>query len=301
VGRDCHDEVVTTRGRAQLAAVVFLVLAWGSTFAAVKVGLAGAPPVLFAGMRADLGGAVMAVLAWTRSGRPVLRGTWGVYAVLALLNVVLLFALQTLAIRELPSGLAAVLLYLQPVLTGVLAAPLLGERLTVLKVVGLLTGFGGIVVVSAGALAGHVSALGVAYAVGGALAWALGTIAFKRYADRVDAWWSVALTFLAGGAVMTVGGGAVEGFGVDWSGEFVLAFLYAAVVGTAVSWAVWFRLVGSGEAGRAASYIFFVPVVSLVLGALLLGESLGLSLLVGAALVIVGVFLVNRRQTRSGP
>jgi O-acetylserine/cysteine efflux transporter len=63
---------------------------------------------------------------------------------------------------------------------------------------------------------------------------------------------------------------------------------------------VWFGLVGSGEAGRAASYIFFVPIVSLVVGALFLGESMGLSLLGGAALVIVGVFLVNRRQPRPG-
>jgi O-acetylserine/cysteine efflux transporter len=220
--------------------------------------------------------------------------------VLTLLNVVVFFTLQTLAILELPSGLAAVLIYLQPVLTGVLAAPMLGEPLTLLKLVGLLVGFGGIVVVSAGALAGHVSVLGVGYAVSAAVSWALGTIAFKRYADRVDSWWSVALTFLVGGAVLCLGGGAVEGFGVGWTGEFVAAFLYASVVGTAVSWAVWFGLVGSGEAGRAASYIFFVPIVSLVVGALFLGESVGLSLLGGAALVIVGVFLVNRRQPRPG-
>jgi drug/metabolite transporter (DMT)-like permease len=286
--------------RAQLVAVVFLVLAWGSTFAAVKVGLEVAPPVLFGGMRSVLGGALMTVLAWTRSGPPRLRGAWGPYAVLTLLNVVVFFTLQTLAILELPSGLAAVLIYLQPVLTGVLAAPMLGEPLTLLKLVGLLVGFGGIVVVSAGALAGHVSVLGVGYAVSAAVSWAMGTIAFKRYADRVDSWWSVALTFLVGGAVLCLGGGAVEGFGVGWTGEFVAAFLYASVVGTAVSWAVWFGLVGSGEAGRAASYIFFVPIVSLVVGALFLGESMGLSLLGGAALVIVGVFLVNRRQPRPG-
>src|SRR4051794_2092366 len=218
---------MTTRGsNRQVAAVVLLVLAWGSTFAAVKIGLDGAPPVLFAGLRSLLGGAVMVVLAASRSGRPSLRHTWPAYAVLTLLNVVLFFTLQTLAILELPSGLAAVLIYLQPVLTGVLAAPLLGEHLTTLKVVGLLVGFAGIVVVSAGALQGHVSVLGVGYAVVGALVWALGTIAFKRYAGQVDVWWAVALPFLVGGVVMTIGGGAVEGFEVDWSVGFVLAFLY---------------------------------------------------------------------------
>ena len=275
--------------------MVLLVLAWGTTFAAVKIGLESAPPVLFGGLRSILGGAVMVVLAASRSGRPSWRATWPAYAVLTLLNVVLFFALQTLAILELPSGLAAVLIYLQPVLVGVLAAPLLGESLTRMKLTGLLLGFAGIVVVSAGAFAGHVSVLGVGYAVAGALVWALGTVAFKRYAERVDAWWAVAIPFLAGGMVLSAGGAAVEGAAIDWSGEFVVAFVFASLVGTALSWSLWFSLVGSGEAGRAASYIFFVPVISLVIGAVFLDESLGASLLAGAALVIVGVYLVNRR------
>ncbi len=278
---------------------MLLVLAWGSTFAAVKVGLDGAPPLLFGGIRSVLGGTLMVVLALARSGPPRLRESWPAYAVLTLLNVVLFVSLQTLAILELPSGLASVLIYLQPVLTGVLAAPLLGESLTWLKVVGLLVGFAGIVVVSAGAIEGDVSGLGVAYAVAGALVWSLGTIAFKRYADRVDVWWAVALPFLVGGLLMTLVGGAVEGTAITWSGEFVVAFAYSAVVGTALSWSLWFGLVGSGEAGRVASYIFFVPLVSLVIGAVYLHETMGPSLLAGAALVIVGVHLVNRRPAEA--
>lgn len=287
--------MTTRRSETQIGAVVLLVLAWGSTFAAVKVGLDSAPPILFGGIRSILGGAVMVVLAFGRSGRPALRDTWPAYALLTLLNVVLFFSLQTLAILELPSGLAAVLIYLQPVLVGVLAAPLLGEALTGLKVAGLLLGFAGIAVVSAGAFSGHASLLGVGYAVAGALVWALGTIAFKRYAERVDVWWAVAIPFLVGGVVMTLGGAATEGTDISWSGEFVAAFVYAALVGTALSWSLWFGLVGAGEAGRAASYIFFVPLVSLAIGGVLLHETLGPSLLAGAALVILGVHLVNRR------
>lgn len=287
--------VTTRRSETQIGAVVLLVLAWGSTFAAVKIGLDSAPPILFGGIRSVLGGALMVVLAFGRSGPPALRHTWPAYAVLTLLNVVMFFSLQTLAILELPSGLAAVLIYLQPVLVGVLAAPLLGEALTSLKLVGLLLGFAGIVVVSAGAFRGNASLLGVGYAVVGALVWALGTIAFKRYAERVDVWWAVAIPFLVGGVVMTLGGAATEGTAISWSGEFVAAFAYAALVGTALSWSLWFGLVGAGDAGRAASYIFFVPLISLAIGGVLLHETLGPSLLAGAALVILGVYLVNRR------
>lgn len=281
-------------GRRGILGTVVLILAWGSTFAAVKVGVEHAPPILFAGLRSLLGGAVMVVLAARRHGGPRVRGNVGVYSLHTVLNVVGFFGLQTLAILALPSGLAAVIIYLQPVLTGVLAAPLLGERLGALKLVGLLLGFAGIVVVSAGALRGHVSGLGVGYAAGSALMWSLGTIGFKRTQGRVDAWWAVALPFLVGGAVLTVAGLVVEGRAIEWTGPFVVALAYAALIGTALSWALWFALVGSGEASRASTYIFFVPLVSLLIGALFLHEQIGLSMLAGAALVVAGVFLVNR-------
>ena len=107
-----------------------LVLAWGTTFAAVKIGLDSAPPVLFGGLRSCSGGALMVMLALARSGRPRLRDTWPRTPCSRCSTWCCSSRLQTLAILELPSGLAAVLIYLQPVLTGVLAAPLLGESLT---------------------------------------------------------------------------------------------------------------------------------------------------------------------------
>ncbi|MGZ4438273.1 MAG: DMT family transporter, partial [Nocardioidaceae bacterium] len=229
--------------------------------------------------------------------RPRIRGRLGDYGVVTLLNVVGFFTLQTLAILALPSGLAAVLIYLQPVLTGVLAAPLLGESLGVTKLVGLLLGFAGIVVVSAGALEGHVSLAGVGWAVAGAAVWSLGTIAFKRTQvrpDPVDPWWAVALSFLVGGVALCVLGLLVEPGELTWTAEFGVALAYSSLVGTALAWALWFGLVSAGEASRASSYIFFVPVVSLVVGALLLHEQVGLSLLAGGALVIAGVYLANR-------
>ena len=296
---DTRDAPAASPRRSLLLAlpVVVLVLAWGSTFAAVKVGLDDAPPFLFAGLRSVIGGAAMAVLAAARSGLPRIRGRLADYGVITVLNVVGFFTLQTLAILALPSGLAAVLIYLQPVLTGVLAAPLLGERLGVTKLAGLLLGFAGIVVVSAGALEGHVSLGGVGWAVSGALVWSLGTIAFKRTQDRpepVDPWWAVALSFLVGGLALCVLGLLVEGADVTWSGRFVVALAYSSLVGTALAWALWFGLVSSGEASRASSYIFFVPVVSLVVGAVLLHEEVHASLLAGGALVIAGVYLANR-------
>ena len=287
------------RSDRRLLLTVILILAWGSTFAAIKVGLESSSPIMFVGLRSVIGGLAVAVLAATR-GRPTgIRAHLGGYALITLLNVVGFFYLQTLAIQHLPSGLAAVLIYLQPVLTGVLAAPLLGEPLTALKLLGLGLGFGGIVVVSVGAVHGHVSGLGIGLAVAAALLWSLGTIAFKRESERVDPIWAVAISFLAGGVLLTAFGGITEGVAIDWTPRFALALGYASLIGTALAWALWFRLVAAGAASRAAAYIFFVPLVSLLIGAVLLGERLGASLLLGSALVVLGVFLVNRESMDS--
>ena len=129
-----------------------LVLAWSSSFSVVKVGLDYAPPVLFAGLRTLLSGVIMSVVALVWGGNPNLGRDWRVFAYLGAFNVVLFIGAQTFAVLLLPSGTAAVLIYLQPILVGVLAWTVLGEALTATKVVGLLLGFAGIVAVSSGGL-----------------------------------------------------------------------------------------------------------------------------------------------------
>ena len=286
--------------RRRSVMIVVLILAWGSTFAAVKVGLEHAPPVLFGGIRSVVGGLAVMVIA-LRLGRGAhVRENVRWYVLLTLLNVIGMFGLQVLAIQDLPSGLAAVLIYLQPVLTGVLAGPLLGEHVGRTAYVGLVLGFAGITAVGIGALDGHVSVLGVCYALGTALAWSLGTIVVKR--SPVDLWWAVALPFTVGGVVLCALGAAFEGTSITWTGSFVVALAYSTFIGTSLSWGLWFALIGAGEATRAAAMIFFVPLVSLVIGTLYLHEDLHASVVAGAALVVLGVWLVNRpRPVEAGP
>lgn len=271
-------------------------LAWGSTFTAIKIGLDDAPPLVFGGIRSVLGGLVMVAIARSRSGPPSLRTTWRVHAVFTFWNVIAFFALQTLAISALPSGLASVLIYLQPLIVALLAWRLLGESMGLTKVAGLVAGFAGIVLVSTGALSGHVSGLGVTYAVVGALTWAIGTIAFKQRAGLVDPLWSVAVGFVVGGLVLTVVGALTEGLDITWSGRFVAALCYSALIGTALAWALWLGLVSSGEASAASTYIFSVPVVAVLLGVVVLDETFSTPQVAGSVLVIAGIYLVNRRR-----
>ncbi|HEV2092315.1 MAG TPA: DMT family transporter [Rubrobacter sp.] len=287
------------RRRFGVLAFVVLVLAWSSSFSVVKVGLDYAPPVLFAGGRTLLSGVIMTAVALVWGGNPNLRRDWRIFAFLGAFNVVLFIGAQTFAVLYLPSGTAAVLIYLQPILVGVLAWTVLGEPLTATKIVGLLLGFAGIVAVSSGGLldaAGEVTLVGVVSGVASALSWALGTVGFKKYEARISTLWAIALPFLAGGAALTVFGLFLEPVsGISWTGPLYSSVLYSAFVGTGLAWMLFFGLVRAGEASRVAAFIFVVPLAAVVIGAVLLGEALGPSLLAGAALIVSGIYLVNRR------
>jgi O-acetylserine/cysteine efflux transporter len=290
-------------GKRRFVVLAFssLVLFWGSAFAVVKVGLDFSPPVLFAGLRSLLGGLAMVAVAFLWGGSPNLRRDWPVFLLLALFNVVVFIGLQTYAILHLPSGSAAVLVYLQPILVGLLAWLILGEPLTAAKLAGLLLGFSGIVAVSAGSFSGDaISPLGVAFGAGSALSWALGTVFFKKYEVRVSTLWAVAVPFLVGGVMLTTLGLVVESWAeISWTGGFVASILYSSLVGISAAWVIWFALVRAGEASRVAAFIFAVPLTAVLVGVVFLDEPLGFALLIGAVLVVCGIYLVNRVPRRS--
>jgi len=289
--------LVLAERRFAILAFVFLILFWSSAFGAIKVSLEYVPPILFAGMRTLLCGLVVALAALAWGGPANLRRDWPVYLLLAALNVVLFMGLQTFTILYMPSGSAAIVIYLQPILVGLASYLVLGEQLSVAKVVGLVLGFSGVVAVSAGSLSGSSlgTPLGVAFGVGSALSWTLGTVYFKRYGEKLSTLWAVAVPFSAGGVVLTGLGLVLEPFsGISWTGTYVASFLYTALVGTALAWILWLGLVKAGEASRVSAYVFFVPLGSVLLGAMFLGETLSPWLLAGAAFVVCGIYLVNK-------
>ena len=279
-------------------AFALLVVFWGSAFSVVKVGLEYSPPMLFAGLRTLLGGFAMLLVAAVWGGSPYLKRDWPVFLLLAAFNVVFFIGFQTLAILNLPSGTAAVLVYLQPILVGFLAWLILGEPLSAAKIIGLVLGFSGIVAVSTGSLSGNISPVGVALGAGSAFFWAMGTVFFKRYEARISTMWAVALPFVIGGVTLVAFSFAIEPWSeVSLTGTLFVSLAYVALVGIAAAWLLWFGLIRAGEASRVAAYVFFVPLVGIVIGAIFLDEQLTPSLLVGTALIVCGIYLVNRSGT----
>lgn len=280
--------------------ISFLVIVWGISWPIYKIALAYTPPLLFAGLRTLLGGLLLAVLLLPKRRLIRWKDSWPVYFISSIFNVILFYGLQTVGLLFAPSGLFSVIVYLQPVLVGILAWLWLAEPMTPAKAIGLVIGFLGVATVSAGGFSGHVTFLGIALAFVTSISWAVGTVYVKKTSAQADALWLVAFQCILGGIVLTAAGTAAESWrDIVWNVPLSFGLTFGIVLGISASWAAYFTLVRSGDAGKVASYTFLVPVIAVLSGTLLLHEPFTVFLVAGLALIGISIYLVNRKSAAS--
>ncbi|GGO03689.1 DMT family transporter [Saccharibacillus kuerlensis] len=280
-----------------LTMVLFLVLVWGINWPLTKMALPHTPPVLFSGIRTLIGGMILLPIALRRSGALRWKQNAGAYLLVALLNVIGYYGLQTVGIGYLPAGLFSTLVFLQPILLGIFSRIWLGEELNRLKVAGLILGFAGVAVISLGGLEGHLSPFGIGLALLSALCWALGTIYMKKQGARLDSVWTVTMQLLIGGAALLLLGSGTEHWrDIEWNTEFILILLFISIFVIAGGWMIYFLLIEAGEVSTVGAYTFLIPVLSNLFSIVLLGESATITLLIGLLMIAGSIMFVNRRK-----
>ncbi|OXM82413.1 DMT family transporter [Paenibacillus rigui] len=284
---------MSSRGRTA-GMLIFLILVWGVNWPLSKLALNYAPPLLFAGIRTIIGGILLILIALPRYKQLRFKENWAVYLVSALVNIVLFYGLQTVGLGYIPSGLFSAIVFLQPVLLGLLSWIWFGEAMYGLKVLGLILGFAGVTTISAGALSAHVSMIGILFALGTAISWALGTAFIKNIGSRVDAIWLVAIQLTMGGILLTTAGSATEAWGsIHWNGVFLTNLLFISIFVIAFGWLAYFTLIGEGEASKVASFTFLIPVVSITASSLFMREHITLNLVIGLLMILFSILFVN--------
>lgn len=241
-------------------------------------------------------GAALLAIARLRGAAfpPRLAGWWPI-ALLGVLNYALYLGLTAVGLRYLSAGMGAVLASMNPLMLALVAAWLLGERLTIRKVFGLLTSFVGVVWVMWSRIGPDNQPLGMVLILMSIVCLVAGTLVFKRAAPATD------LLVLNGGQLL-VAGLAVAAPSLLWeplgSVRFTPSFLAVqAYLIVGVSWIgmlIWFWLLRVGDATRASAYFFLNPIFGIFLGALLLGEPLHSGDFAGAAVVAFGIYVVQR-------
>ena len=276
--------------------LAFLILVWGINWPLSKFALQYTPPVLFAGLRALIGGLLLLIVALPKYKLLQFRRNWHVYVLSALLSIVLYYGVQTIGLQYTPSGLFSAIVFLQPVLLGLFSWWWLGEQMTRQKMIGLIIGFVGVATMSIGGMTGNISPLGILLAIVTALTWALGTVYVKKIGHRVDSLWLTAMQVTIGGIILLAGGSEMESWkDIKWNMPFIMDTAFIAVFVIALGWFVYFKLIHEGEASKVGSYTFLIPLVSIISSVLFLNEHVSLNLVFGLLLILASILLVNVR------
>jgi len=282
---------------------VALAAAWGSSYLFIKIGVETLPVFSLVAWRLVFG-TLLLVVAVVVGRVPLPREPRRIVdlVVLSIVNIVVPFALITWAEQSIDSGLASILNATTPFFTLLLSVlALRAERMTGIRLVGLLVGFVGVIVISGGSLGrpGALGEVGGSVAVIGASAsYGVGNVFFAR---RVRGTMHPTATAL-GQVALALPTIAVLGILVDGrlvapavpSALFAVAWL--GVVGSGIAYLFFFRLLAVWAPTRVSLVTYAMQVVAVGLGVIVLGETLTIGFLVGAILVIGGITMVNVRS-----
>jgi drug/metabolite transporter (DMT)-like permease len=290
-------------GPGEWALLVSLSAIWGWSFFLAKIALAELSPTAIVLGRVTIAAVALDVLVWAGGWRmPGSLRVWVAFFVMGALNNLIPFSLLFWSQTRIASGLVAILNATTPLFTVVLAHVLTrDERLTPNRLVGVLAGLAGVAVMIGGdalwGLAHHVVAQ--VAVLGAALSYAFAGLYGRRFREQpplvTAAAQATASTAMLLPIFTLVDRPAVW---LRLSGGTWVALAVLALVGTALAYVIYFRLLASAGATNLLLVTFLVPVSALILGTTFLGERFSLRHFGGMALIAVGLAAIDGRPVR---
>ncbi len=271
---------------------------WGLNWPVTKHLLSELPPLSLRGLSGIIGAALLALLAVAfRQSLKVPRVQWPRLVLLSLLNVTAWMALMGLALTYLPASEAAVIAYTMPIWAAALAWPVLGERISALRIVGMALAIAGLVALMGGdsVSATQVKLPGILLALSGSFLFAVGTVLAKRWPLTLPPLTSAVWQILIGCIPVSLAGLLIEQphFTALSPLGWVL-FAYSIVVQFCIAYACWFAALQRLPASVAAIGTLLVPVIGVLASAVALGEPLGVAQIAALGFTIAGVVLASR-------
>jgi drug/metabolite transporter (DMT)-like permease len=294
-----------TRISLMKARLVWLILCgiWGSTWLFIKLGLADLPPITFAGIRFVISCAILFPLVLIRRlPLPRARRDWWLLVFTGVLSFSLNYGLVFWGEQHISSGLAAVLQATMPAFGLVLAHfHLPGERMTWVKIGGVVLGVFGVAVVFSNQLAisGRQALAGCVAMVLSACFAAYSNVLVKSYGNKLNPAIIAAGQMFFGLIPLLLYGVAFEGnpLQLRWTGTAIVSLFYLALVGSVIAFLLYYWLMQNMDVTKTMLISLVTPVVAVILGMLALSEELSWRTLAGGAMIIAGIgFIVIKRN-----
>ncbi len=272
-------------------------LLWSFAFVAGKIGVTDCPPLILLTARFLLAGVLIVGISalrgegWQLSWRDV-----AVFAVLGVANNALYLGLGYTGLQTVSAGLGGLIVSANPVFTAMLAALLLGEALTLRKVMGLLLGIAGVTFIVWHRISVGTDSLdGIVYTLASLASIVVGTILFKVLAPKGSLWVGNGVQNLAGGLALLPFAFTLSSLSdIVPSARLLGAFAFLVLGGSMLGYLLWFHLLKVCGATAASAYHFLMPPLGMLFAFLVLGEHVEFRDLLGIVPVALGIYLVTR-------
>ena len=286
------------------AAPLLFVVLWSTGFIGTKGAALNADPFAYLTLRFTVAAALMALLTvalrapWPTRAQAGRAGITGL-----LLHAGYLGGVTTAIWLGLPAGITSVLVGLQPLLTGLLSWPLLGERVSTRQWVGLALGFAGVLLVVEGRVGGGgVISHGALVAAVIALACTTaGTLYQRRVGAEMPLLGGTSVQYVASAAALGLVTAARGGGVIHWNTEFIVSLTWLVLVLSVGAILLLMTLIRDLPAARVGSLFYLVPPLAVLESWLLYGERLSVTSLAGLALCVAGVALAAAPQPSRVP
>src|SRR5262245_12058513 len=290
---------------ARLDWLIFVLLGffWGSSYLFIKIGVDhGLEPFTLIMFRLLIGFCLLAtVVVIAREPLPREPRMYGHLLVMGAINIAIPFSLITFAenIPSIDSSLASVINSAVPLFVIVIAAFFLaGEAITVNRLVGLVTGFVGVAILVGLDVAdlGSASAVGELALIGATISYAFGNVYAKKYVHGLRPMIPAVMQVFFGLLITgTLAFATEHPLSVAWTPQALLAIFWLGLLGSGLAYLAYFRTLQRWGATRTSLVAYLLPIWGIGLGALVLSEPITPNMIVGAALIIGGIALVNSR------
>lgn len=278
---------------ARCAPVLFVLL-WSTGFIGAKYGLPFADPFIFLSVRVLIAALILFAIA-TVMKSPIAIGTSAITRSSVIgffLHACYLGGVFYSISKGLPAGVAAVVTSLQPVLVSLLAVKVLGEQLKAKQVAGLVLGLIGVFLVLAPSFEQDIPASGVIGILIALIGSTAATVLQKKIGADIPLISGTAYQYLASGLVLGIAAIATDGTRIQWSGQFILAFVWLIAVLSVGAILLLLWLLNTGSAASVSSLFYLIPPATALEAFFLFGEKVNTQGFLGIGITALGVWLV---------
>jgi drug/metabolite transporter (DMT)-like permease len=294
---------MTTKQKAYIALLTTSIV-WGTTWVVSKIGVRHVPGLEIASIRQFIAGSILVCFYWRKGEKIPNSKTFLQLFIMALLMFVSANGVATLALKYIPSGLAALIAALYPLCVVIIERLVFrNAKITPLTFLGLVLGIGGIAVVF------YESAFhqqppgylwGVFLSIIAMLSWSVGTIVIARNTLKMNPYYAVGWEMVISSCILF--------FMVQASGDHVslnkipvqtwAVIAYLAFAGSIIAFIAFIYTMNHLEPAIAALYAYINPIVAILVGSVAVNEKLTLNIFIGSVITMAGVFLVNRSMKK---